>query len=392
MLAAAIDSARRHFGSRVSWVYKHPPMRARSARAPSTAALLAVIACAAACSGADVVTDSVPDVPIGSALETVDLDLTHISSVSELRSEALIVTDPIEGRVLLLAPGSVTDLGRTGSGPGEYQRPVRLLAYRHDSVLVIDTQLRRFTVLSPEAAFVRVISFPQATPGMTPRGADASGRIYFESEVPWPPPDSIPVVAWDPANDVADTVALLDAPDLVAVTRTLMNPSANTSQVSRMVLRHAWSARDEWAVVPTSDLVIIRNAPVVIERLNVRSGHRSTRTLPLSTVSATPDERAEVGRQEGTPSKRLTDKPPFVDGGMAMSPAGEVWMERHRAQADTMRAYLVLDRAGTPLCQVRVQPRYSLAGLGRRRAFFVHQLDDGRQRLSVFRSPCDSRD
>jgi hypothetical protein len=46
-------------------------------------------------------------------------------------------------------------IGRLGDGPGEYRRPGLLLHGPHDSVLIVDNDQRRMTVLSPALSYVR---------------------------------------------------------------------------------------------------------------------------------------------------------------------------------------------------------------------------------------------
>jgi hypothetical protein len=48
----------------------------------------------------------------------------------------------------------VRNLGRRGEGPGEFQRPALAGALRGDTLVVADMQLRRLTLVHPEAGFV----------------------------------------------------------------------------------------------------------------------------------------------------------------------------------------------------------------------------------------------
>jgi hypothetical protein len=54
----------------------------------------------------------------------------------------------------------VRQLGRTGEGPGEFRRASFVAPLPGDSLLVLDTQLQRANVFSPELRFVRTIRLP----------------------------------------------------------------------------------------------------------------------------------------------------------------------------------------------------------------------------------------
>lgn len=51
-------------------------------------------------------------------------------------------------------------LGRTGRGPGEYEMPWYFLPMAHDSVMVLEAQSRRGTVLDPELHPIRFVRLP----------------------------------------------------------------------------------------------------------------------------------------------------------------------------------------------------------------------------------------
>ncbi len=56
----------------------------------------------------------------------------------------------------------LTAIGREGRGPNEYQGPAEVLVLPGDSVLLIDPQNARASVISPQLEYVRSISFPFA--------------------------------------------------------------------------------------------------------------------------------------------------------------------------------------------------------------------------------------
>jgi hypothetical protein len=73
-------------------------------------------------------------------------------------SGSLWVLEPGAFRVHRLADGAFLSTGRRGDGPGEFRRPQRLIALPGDSVAVWDAQLRRISVIGPDAVHAREIS------------------------------------------------------------------------------------------------------------------------------------------------------------------------------------------------------------------------------------------
>lgn len=82
------------------------------------------------------------------------------------------------------------DLGRTGSGPGEYRIPVTAAFLPGDSILVLDAGLRRATVLSPDLSPVRFISLPMPITDVAilhwPDQVVAAGNLQTSEHASWP--------------------------------------------------------------------------------------------------------------------------------------------------------------------------------------------------------------
>ncbi len=75
---------------------------------------------------------------------------------------ALLDADERQVVLLSLGDGRERRAGRRGSGPGEFELPVALLAREDGSMLVADGRTLRVTELAPDLRYVR----SQATPGM----------------------------------------------------------------------------------------------------------------------------------------------------------------------------------------------------------------------------------
>ena len=124
------------------------------------------------------------------------LALTEVRRISESEIDAakitLLTVSP-NGTVILVdqkplqivafpASGGRRPIGRIGSGPGEYQR-VEALAWLHDTLVVLDTRLRRVSLFSLAtgralASFsYRTDSDPRVVVGLLDRGAGAVGVV-----------------------------------------------------------------------------------------------------------------------------------------------------------------------------------------------------------------------
>src|SRR5687767_832776 len=95
---------------------------------------------------------------------TVSEPFTLVSGVRELPDGRLLLTDCLEQRLVVAGfrTQSVTDIGRTGSGPGEYRLPSGLLPFRGDSTILVDLGNTRLTVLDANGRVQRTLRPPVA--------------------------------------------------------------------------------------------------------------------------------------------------------------------------------------------------------------------------------------
>src|SRR3990172_7288848 len=112
----------------------------------------------------------------------LDEEFTLIGSVRELSDGRVLITDPRENRVVVadLKAGTVTPVGRTGSGPNEYGMAGPLHALAADSSILFDLSSRRWLLFSG-ASIVQTL--PPDTPIIlamkgSARGADAKGNVW----------------------------------------------------------------------------------------------------------------------------------------------------------------------------------------------------------------------
>ena len=167
-----------------------------------------------------------------------------------------------------------------------------------------------------------------------------------------------------------------------------------TGDAGRRFERRVFSGVDQWGVLPDGALWVGR---VYDNRVDWRSPDGK-----WSRGSALPDRVLEVTRYDRElflrrfpPELRRTAqdlpfaalKPPFEAG--FSSPAGQVWLEKSRAPADSARRYHVVDRTGALVREVRVRGQGRILGLGQNTALVAEPTADG-TRLVVVAIPDQS--
>lgn len=91
----------------------------------------------------------------GSEVELNDLTGIHLTKLG-----AVLISDskPVTVRVREGARGEVRQIARTGAGPGEYRSAPDFTGFRSDSLVAYDGSLQRWSVLSPQGEFIRVLA------------------------------------------------------------------------------------------------------------------------------------------------------------------------------------------------------------------------------------------
>ena len=123
----------------------------------------------------------VPTLPLGAPNARLNAEFTRVSAVRELDDGRVLIVDEADKRVAVgdWKTGTVRQIGRVGSGPGEYQLPQRLLALSADSTLLTDVMAGRWLLFAgdsivetipasapPIAAGARFLILDQPTAGV----------------------------------------------------------------------------------------------------------------------------------------------------------------------------------------------------------------------------------
>jgi hypothetical protein len=327
---------------------------------------------------------------------------SSVYAVRELSDGRVLVTDSREHAVHIVnfATGQTKQLGRNGDGPNEYRSTFSLVPMPGDSTYVYDATARRFFVIDPsgEPAGARAIgeTFYAARSTSPPYGADAQGRLYFESagldqSVMLMRPIA-QVVRWTQGKPTLDTVAQVAFRD----------PVRDAHRVRTFIMQDGWGVTAEGRIahVVAKDYRVewIRDGRVEARGRSVaytpvrvtaaeREAFRAERALqpPGRARAVNPAGQPQPPRGStptrpvpGIPDEAFPDsKPPFAgSAAVRISPEGEVWVTRSRAWNDSMPIVDVFGADGNPVRQLRLPPRTRLVGFGARTIYLVRRDAD----------------
>ncbi len=348
---------------------------------PATRLRLASLSLALALSGCGESAPPAPIVELHPTADTIATGFAETPGAAWLGGGRWAVVAPLDVTVALLdfTTHRSTALGRAG----EIKNPAQVFM-AGDSLYVGDWGLRRTSIWSLDGHLVRSIPAADVARGALPEGRDEAGRFYLELA---PPPgadgsgnrDSAAVVLADPGITRIDTLARLAPLDVAEV----------IGDAGRRFERRVFSGTDHWGVLADGSLWVAR---VYHTRVDVRSPDgRWTKGEPL------PDRVLEVTRYDRElffrkfpPELRATAerlpfapvKPPFEAA--FTDPAGDIWLEKSRAPADSSRRYHVTDRQGRLLREIRVPGPGRILAVGDRNALVAERVRDG-TRFVLFR-------
>lgn len=390
------------------------PFRSRSRALAGSAALAVTALSSADTAGAQ----AVGKVVLTTAADSLSRRFSAISNIYELPSGRVILIDSRE-RIIAAGDfrdGVATQLGRHGSGPGEYLLPSRVFRLPGDSAAVLDRAHSRVVLVSPVGTIVGTRTAilagpdPSARPISRPPLAfvDSAGFLYGQappidrSQRPPRLTDSAAVERWGGAGDRSDTIGLvgLDSDPSRAVLAV-----AGGVVVSRPTSPNPYPAVDQWTVCWDGRVAIVRVQPYRVE-YQLPSGDRVTgppvayspvrvtnelkelwrreRRQPRSAIvhadAASPPQVIEVNEPVREPASWPEFLPPFLRDAVSCSLEGVIWVKRATA-ANQRPLFDVFDARGTLATQVQLPPRSRVVGFGRSHLYLARVNEDGEEIL-----------
>lgn len=318
----------------------------------------------------------------------------------------IVVADALEQTVALvnLRSGSVTAIGRQGSGPGEYGMPGRLFAGGADTTYMMDMGNRRLLVITPDGKILSE-SVPLRNPAgelvpLLPGGMDARGRVYFDvAGIAMPGLEEnmrlgrSPLMRWDRTSDRIDTLGYVHFP--------ASEPRVQAGEVRVQIGGGAYEPRDAWAVTPAGRVGVARVSDYHIEWLGdgapVAGPAVPHRPVPITdaekirwadnmaqrgiAVSVDNGRRStrRVPRPDITSIEWPQTMPPFPSGGVLATAGGELWVDRSRPARATERTYDVFDAQGRRVRLVIVANGGTVRWVQGSDVYVVREDEDGLQ-------------
>jgi hypothetical protein len=320
----------------------------------------------------------------------------RINSVRELADGRVLITDNSSASRLVVAnltTGTVTEIGRAGNGPREYQHPLgRLIPLAGDSTLVTSGQRPPRWVIMSGAEIVESVPmdsrpFLAASDAV---GADAAGNVLanrvngtMKHDGPYTLTKYAAVLANRRTGRV-DTVATMRGSEMSnRRVGTAEKPFWISTQANFSVSEQSMLFLDGW-------IATVRVEPY---RVDWRSPDgKSTPGQDLDWKPVKVDDRekkaydARVRKRTGTAYDHSRDPwaaavSPIRPSPLIAAPDGNVWIFRSQWSGDESVRYDVVDRRGRLLGRVRLADNQRVVGFGKDAIYVAVVDDDGIERL-----------
>ena len=300
-------------------------------------------------------------------------EFTAVTSLRELSDGRVLLTDPIERRLVVgdFRTGTVRQVGRVGNGPREYPLPVPVVATSGDSSLMLDGLSRRGLLLHRDS-IVGMLP-PDAKLLETPMqyGADRLGNVLTNESPPMDkaghplrPTDSLYLVLVARKSAKRDTIARLWMGRFV--------PAGKRRGYSQYDV--AMLANDGWVAVLRLDPYRVDWRSPVGKWILGRP--LAVRTERLTQAHKEAFMRRSLG-QTPEPVSAIADWPeyfPIWDVGMPLLITGDgmLAVPRRASVANPGQRYDIIDRRGQLVRQLRLDDGQKfIAGFGTSSVYVV---------------------
>jgi hypothetical protein len=360
----------------------------------------ATIAALCACPAFRAVAQRPAVITLKPADATLSAEFTQVGSIRELHDGRVLVTDSRENTLSAadFRSGTVTPIGRSGAGPGEYGRVSALYALAEDSTIFSDAQNGRWHVLHG-TTIARTIPpdspLSRYTSG-TVTGADLLGHLLtMRGRVPGAPTggvtvDSSGLVLLDLEVTRVDTIARLRSRPWAA-------PAGMRGGTPNPLMSEAFgvplTGREQAVLFPDGWVAVARVNPYRVDWRTASGKWLPGAELPFTATRVDEAEkRAYVERMAKATGRPPTDPAtmanwpsavePFESFALHAAPDGKLVIRRAPTAKERGTRYDLIDRGGRLAATVAMAENERIAGFGARAVYVVTIDADGIQRLA----------
>jgi hypothetical protein len=335
--------------------------------------------------------------------KTLTTPFSGVSSVRELADGRVLVVDAREYRLLLgdFAQDRVTDVGRTGDGPGEYRRPERVYPLAGDSSLVLDRAPTRWIVVSG-ARPIQSIPLASRDPSAGGRylfGADARGRVLEVQPYRFGRPSA---GGQHPFMDYAESLFVLARYRDAARVDTLRRIAGRFRGIWRtpkeigggrvlpFTYGNAMAVEDQAVMFTDGWVAVVYRDQYRLEWIRPDGTVHRRVDLPHQRIRVTEQEKraAILRRYPRGPvfePGEMQNWPAFVPSipldAVRAGPRGLLLIERVLPASERRKAVDVVDRSGTVVARLELGLRERVVGAGRGAIYTVTQNEDDEELL-----------
>lgn len=354
-----------------------------------------------------------PQIKLKPADAILGEEFTAIGSVRELSDGRVLLNDSRDKRVVVadFKAGTVTQVGRVGSGPNEYGTAGPLHRLAGDTTALFDNATRRWLLFSGASIVATLAADAPIIAAMKglPRGADARGNVW---QVASPalaglvankaqsgtlntgPGDSDIVIRVNRATLQFDTLAKIR----MAPTRMTIRASADGKVTGMNLIRPPMAVGEESIMFPDGWFAIARLDPYRVDWINPDGKLVKGAPIPVPLVKMTDAEkdaffdRADAGKPasaqkptEAVRAERRADLPQFIPPYQA--PAllaandGSVILHRYESKDSPNARYDVVNRKSQLIGVLSLGAKERIIGFGAKSVYVAWKDDDDIERL-----------
>jgi hypothetical protein len=325
---------------------------------------------------------------------------SQIAAVMELQSGKVLVIDQIEGTLnqVDFATGARAQIGRQGSGPGEFRTPTGLARLAGDTIWVFDATQQRVVVLNPNLTPGTTFPFLTLDAGAStmltaPMLVDLRGRLFASSiKVQlggnnMSLPDSATIVQLDPrAGGKPTELARVRLP-LSGSPRIQQDPGGRSMKITTTY--GGLVSADAWVVFRDGRVAIVHGDTYTVEFVSadgqrtpgVAIPHQRTPVTDADKVAEMEEARRLMSTQNKMatrmmpagvsvdfevlpPSTWPSHYPPVAPLGAIAAPDGRLWVKRAVPIRLAREQWDVIDPSGRLVARWQLPQKTSLVGVG----------------------------